>query len=78
MRVKTISQDGDYGIFVGIEADDGELLNFYVCAGDERVICPDPVLDKSWGLNVSRLCTPEERLFALEASRQLCSSPTCL
>ena len=58
MRVKNVSQDGDYGIFVRIEADDGEKIDFYFCSRTEKVIGPRGGF------------TPEQFQFALEASRQ--------
>jgi hypothetical protein len=53
MRVKNISQDGDYGIFVRIEADDGEKIDFYFCSRTEKVIGPQGGF------------TPEQFQFAL-------------
>jgi hypothetical protein len=58
MRVKTISQDGDYGIFVRIEADDSEKMDFYFCSRTEKVIGPQDGF------------TPEQFQFALETSRR--------
>jgi hypothetical protein len=58
MRVKNISQDADYGIFVGIEADDGEKMDFYFCSRTGKVIGPQDGF------------TPEQFQLALETSRQ--------
>ena len=57
MHIKTVSRDGDYGIFVR-GADDGENLDFYFCSRTGKVLGPEEGF------------TPEQFQFALEASRQ--------
>jgi hypothetical protein len=58
MLIDTLWRDGDYGIYVRIEADDGRMMDFYFPLRTGKVIGPEEGF------------TPEQFQFALEASKR--------
>jgi hypothetical protein len=58
MLIDTLWRDGDYGIYVRIEADDGRMMDFYFSLRTGKVIGPEEGF------------TPEQLEFAREASKR--------